>query len=57
MKNPGASPISKNCVSEEVKKAVVEMVLEDPSLGQKRVSDVLRKRKIFVLRLEFEAFG
>ncbi len=41
-------PNLKNRVSEEVEKAVVEMALEDPSLGQKRVSDTLRNRGIFV---------
>jgi len=41
-------PNLKNRVSEEVEKAVVEMAFEDPSLGQKRVSDTLRKRGIFV---------
>ena len=41
-------PNLKNRVSKEVEKAVVEMALEDPSLGQKRVSDVLRKKGIFV---------
>ncbi len=38
-------PNLKNRVSEEVEKAVVEMALEDPPLGQKRVSDTLRKRE------------
>ncbi len=41
-------PNLKNRVSEEVERAVVELALEDPSLGQKRVSDELRKRGIFV---------
>ena len=41
-------PNFKNRVSEEVERAVVELALEDPSLGQKRVSDELRKRGIFV---------
>ncbi len=38
----------KNRVYEKVEKAVVEMALEDPSLGQKRVSNTLRNRGIFV---------
>jgi transposase InsO family protein len=38
----------KNRVSEEVEQAVLELALEDPSLGQKRVSDTLRQRGIFI---------
>ena len=44
-------PNFKNRVSEEGERAVVELALEDPSLGQKRVSDELRKRGIFVKHL------
>ncbi len=35
-----------NRVSEEVEQAIVDLALEDPSLGQKRASDELRRRGI-----------
>ena len=38
----------RNRVSEEVEQGVLELALEDPSLGQKRVSDTLRQRGIFI---------
>ncbi len=38
----------RNRVSEQVEQAVLELALEDPSLGQKRVSDTLRQRGIFI---------
>jgi len=38
----------RNRVSEEVEQAVLELALEDPSLGQKRVSDTLRQHGIFI---------
>jgi len=41
-------PIPKNRVPEQVEQAVVALALEDPSLGQKRASAVLRQRGIFV---------
>ena len=41
-------PCIKNRVPGEVEKAVVELALEDPSLGQQRASDVLRQRGIFI---------
>jgi len=37
-----------NRVAEEVEEAVVALALEDPSLGQKRAGDELRKRGIFL---------
>ena len=41
-------PCIKNRVPEEVEKAVVELALEDPSLGQKRASHTLRQGGIFI---------
>jgi len=41
-------PNFKNRVPERVEQAVLAMAIDDPSLGQKRVSDVLRQRGIFI---------
>lgn len=41
-------PCIKNRVPEEVEKAVVDLAVEDPSLGQKRASDTLRQEGIFI---------
>lgn len=41
-------PNIRNRVEEHVEQAVVELALEDPSLGQKRLSDTLRQRQIFI---------
>jgi len=41
-------PNHKNRIAEDVERAVVELALEDPSLGQKRVSSALRQRGIFI---------
>lgn len=41
-------PNIKNRVSEEVKQAVVEFALEEPAFGQKRASDTLRQRGVFI---------
>jgi len=41
-------PNIRNRVSEDVEEAILAITLEDPSLGQKRVSDMLRRRGIFV---------
>jgi transposase InsO family protein len=41
-------PNIKNRVSEPVEEAVLQLALEDPSLGQKRVSDTLRQRGVFI---------
>jgi len=41
-------PCIKNRVPEEVETAVVDLALEDPSLGQKRASDTLRQSGVFV---------
>lgn len=41
-------PCIKNRVSEQIEQAVVELAVEDPSLGQKRASDTLRQIGIFV---------
>jgi len=38
----------KNRVSEEVEERVLEMALEEPAYGQKRVSDELRQRGVFI---------
>jgi transposase InsO family protein len=41
-------PNIKNRVSEEVEQAVLAMALEEPAYGQKRVSDELRQRGVFI---------
>jgi transposase InsO family protein len=41
-------PNLRNRVSEEVEEAIVELALEDPSLGQKRASTELRQRGIMI---------
>ena len=41
-------PIHKNRVDSEVEKAVVELAIDNPALGQLRVSNELRKQGIFV---------
>ena len=41
-------PCLKNRVPEEVEKAVLDLALDDPSLGQKRLSDTLRLEGIFI---------
>ncbi len=41
-------PNIKNRVSEDVERAVVELALEDPSLGQVRASNTLRQRGTFI---------
>jgi transposase InsO family protein len=41
-------PNLRNRVSEEVEKAVVELAYKNPSYGQKRASDTLRQRGIFI---------
>jgi transposase InsO family protein len=41
-------PNRKNRVSAEVEHAVVALALEDPSLGQKRASNELRERGVFI---------
>ena len=41
-------PCTKNRVPEEVEKAVMDLALEDPSQGQKRASDTLRQKGIFI---------
>jgi transposase InsO family protein len=42
------TPNIRNRVSEETEQAVVEMALEEPAYGQKRVSDELRQRGTFL---------
>ncbi|MHC4322691.1 MAG: IS481 family transposase [Planctomycetota bacterium] len=41
-------PNIKNRVSEDVERAVVELTMEDPSLGQVRASNTLRQRGTFI---------
>ena len=41
-------PNIKNRVSEDVERAVVELAIEDPSLGQVRASNTLRQRGTFI---------
>lgn len=41
-------PNLRNRISEDVEEAILAITLEDPSLGQKRGSDMLRRRGIFV---------
>ena len=41
-------PNAKNRVPEEVEQAVLNVALEEPSLGQRRVSDSLRQEGIFI---------
>jgi len=41
-------PILKNRVSEEVEKAVMDLAIAEPALGQVRVSNELRKRGMFI---------
>lgn len=41
-------PNLKNRIPEDVEAAILELTLENPALGQKRVSDELRRRGIFV---------
>ena len=38
----------RNRVSEQVEQAVVEVAFEEPAYGQKRVSDELRQRGVFI---------
>jgi len=41
-------PVMKNRVEEQVERAVVELAIEQPALGQVRVSNELKKRGIFL---------
>lgn len=41
-------PNIRNRVSEDIEKAVVELAFESPSYGQKRASDTLRQRGVFI---------
>lgn len=42
------SPSIRNLATENVEQAVVDFARDDPLLGQKRVSDALRQREIFI---------
>ena len=41
-------PNIRNRVSEDIEKAVIELVFEYPAFGQKRASDTLRQRGVFI---------
>lgn len=41
-------PNHKNRIAEDVEKAVLDIALDDPSLGQKRASSTLRQRGVFI---------
>ena len=41
-------PVLKNRVEEHIEKAVMELSIEQPALGQVRVSNELKKRGIFI---------
>jgi hypothetical protein len=41
-------PNLRNRIPEDVETAILDITLEDPSMGQKRVSDELRRRGVFV---------
>ena len=41
-------PNIRNRVSEEIEKAVIDLAFENPAYGQKRASDTLRQRGVFI---------
>jgi transposase InsO family protein len=41
-------PNRKNRISEDIERAILDLSLEDPSLGQKRISNALRQNGVFV---------
>jgi transposase InsO family protein len=41
-------PNRRNRVSEEIERAVVDLAIDNPALGQKRAANELRKREIFI---------
>ncbi len=45
---PAASPVIKNRVEEHIEQAVVQMAIDNPALGQVRVSNELRKKGILI---------
>ena len=48
MEKSRRKPNLRNRVEPEVEKAVVDLALEDPSMGQKRASNELRERGVFI---------
>jgi len=50
-------PILKNRVAEHIEKSVVELAIDNPALGQLRVSNELRKKASSFHPVGFEAFG
>jgi len=48
MEKSRRKPNLRNRVDPEVEKAVVDLALEDPSMGQKRASNELRERGVFI---------
>src|SRR3712207_7049218 len=47
-KIPRRKPIMKNRVEEHIEQAVVQMAIDNPALGQVRVSNELRKKGILI---------
>jgi len=50
-------PNLRNRTPEDVEAAILDITLEDPSLGQKRVSDELRRQGVFVSAAGFDVYG
>ena len=50
-------PVLKNRVDEVIEKAVVDIAIENPALGQLRVSNELKRKVSLYHRVESEVFG